>query len=63
MYISENADHQNSSWVFGPAVHEHFEGILLIQLKGPYGLKQLLIVTAEYTWCSQLKALFAVLLL
>lgn len=41
-------------------VHELFNedsGILPPQLKGPYGLEQLLAMTADRMWCSQLRAL------
>lgn len=62
-YIRDNADHQRSSHVFGPMVHELFNedlGILPPQLKGPYGLEQLLATTADRMWRSQLRAIVTV---
>lgn len=62
-YIRDNADHQRSSQVFGPMVHELFNedlGILSPQLKGPYGLQQLLAMTADRMWRSQLRAIVAI---
>lgn len=52
-----------NSHVFGPMVHELFNedlGNLTRQLKGPYGLQQLLPMTSERMWCSQLRAVSAI---
>lgn len=44
-------------------VHELFNeysGILPAQLKGPYGLQQLLTMTADHMWRSQLRAIITI---
>lgn len=52
-HIWDKADCLRNSLVFGPMVHELFNedlGILTPQLKGPYGLEQLLVMTSVRTW-------------
>lgn len=65
-HLWAKADRMRNGHVFGPMVHELFNedlGNLTRQLKGPYGLQQLLPITSECTWRSQLRAVSAIVLL
>lgn len=62
-HLWDKPDRMTNSRVYGPMVHELFNeelGNLTPQLKGPYGLQQVLPMTSKRTWRSRLMAVSAI---